>query len=194
MPRFFDIVIACLALAALAPILALIAALIALADGRPIFFRQVRIGRGGVPFTLVKFRSLDNQGTKTPLGTILRRFSLDELPEFWNVVRGDMALVGPRPMILAEQPSKPLTRALRQQQRPGITGWAQIRGRNAVSFDQTYLYDLWYGRNRTLALDVYILLATLPCVVRGHGACALTSDCRTKPTASMSVIRAVGAS
>ncbi len=194
MSRTLDLIVALVALIVLAPFICIIAATIAVSDGRPVFFRQKRVGQGGVTFTLVKFRSLDETGRKTNVGTFLRRFSLDELPEFWNVLIGDMAIVGPRPMIASEQPQKPLVRTLREKQRPGITGWAQVSGRNAVSFERTYQYDLWYVRNRSLALDVFIILATLPCVLRGHGACAIVSERRVVAKRRETAFRPVVAS
>ncbi|MEL7104885.1 MAG: sugar transferase [Pseudomonadota bacterium] len=180
MHRVFDFAIASTALFLLAPVLLCIAAAIGCLDRAPALFFQKRIGKDGKAFTMVKFRSLTPDGTPTRMGAVLRRYSLDELPEFWNVLRGDMALVGPRPMIEADQPKLPVIRALRQQIRPGITGWAQINGRNALSFEQTFRLDLWYRRNRSLWLDLYIVFATVPCVLSGRGACALAPTSRPK--------------
>jgi len=177
-PRCADIILSLLAVVLLAPLFAAIALAVLLAMGRPVLFRQERVGQGGRPFTIVKFRSLDETGAPTRLGTVLRRFSLDELPEFWNVLAGDMALVGPRPLVAGDQPGHPRLRAARQSMLPGITGWAQVRGRNALSFERTYLLDLWYRRRRSLVLDLYILLLTLPVVAIGKGACALAEAAR----------------
>lgn len=180
MPRFADIWLSLFALVLLSPLLALIACLILLSMGRPVLFRQTRVGRDGDHFTIVKFRSLGADGIPTPLGAVLRRMSLDELPEFWNVLRGDMALVGPRPLVAQDQPRLPRIRAARQSVRPGITGWAQVKGRNALTFERSYVLDLWYLRHRSLWLDLYILLLTGPVVASGHGACGLAEAARVR--------------
>ncbi len=164
-----------MALVLLAPVLLAIALAIRLSMGAPVLFRQDRIGRGGAVFTIVKFRSLDDGGRPTALGSVLRRFSLDELPEFWNVINGDMALVGPRPLLPGDQPPAGKLREARQSLLPGVTGWAQVRGRNRLTFERTYRLDSWYSENRSLALDVYILLLTLPVVATGRGACGLAT-------------------
>ncbi|MEM9708151.1 MAG: sugar transferase [Pseudomonadota bacterium] len=174
MPRWFDIAFTLLASLILAPLLVLIAGSVLLAMGRPIFFRQLRVGANGAPFTIWKFRSFGEDGRPTALGRILRRLSLDELPEFWNVLRGDMAVVGPRPLIEADQPQLPSIRKARQAARPGITGWAQVNGRNALSFEESYRYDLAYIQNRSAMLDLQVLAMTMPCVISGRGACGLT--------------------
>lgn len=178
MPRLFDIAAASLALILLAPVLLLIALAILCLDGGPVLFPQRRVGQGGKSFVMVKFRSLGPDGRPTAVGTVLRRYSLDELPEFFNVLKGDMAIVGPRPMVLSDQPSLQRVRALRQRMRPGITGLAQVSGRNALSFEDTYRLDLWYGRHRSVWLDLYILAVTLPCVLSARGACALAPMAR----------------
>lgn len=180
MPRLADVLLSLIALLVLSPLLALIACLILLSMGRPVLFHQTRVGHAGHPFTIVKFRSLAADGTPTPVGAILRRMSLDELPEFWNVLRGDMALVGPRPLIAEDQPRLPRIRAARQSVRPGITGWAQVKGRNALTFERSYVLDLWYLRHRSLWLDLYILLLTGPVVASGHGACGLAKATRVR--------------
>lgn len=175
MPRIVEILIAGLALIGLIPLFACVALAIRVGGPGQILFLQKRIGLAGRPFVMVKFRTLDANGHPTQVGRFLRRYSLDETPEFLNVLRGDMALVGPRPMIAEEQPNDRVVRQKRQSLRPGITGWAQINGRNALSFDETYRLDLWYGGHRGVWLDLYILVATLPCVLTGHGACALNA-------------------
>lgn len=180
MQRVFDITIASIALILLSPVLVGIATAIGCFDRGPALFFQKRIGKNGRPFTMVKFRSLGPDGNPTRTGSVLRRYSLDELPEFWNVLRGDMALVGPRPMVESDQPQNERVRILRQRMRPGITGWAQVNGRNTLSFEKTFRLDLWYGRSRSVWLDLYILLATLPCVLSGRGACALDPTARPK--------------
>lgn len=192
MPRYADTALAALALLVLAPVLAITALAVLVAMGRPVLFLQERVGRHGRPFTIVKFRSLGADGVPTRLGATLRRFSFDELPEFWNVVRGDMALVGPRPLIAADQPALARIRAARQSMTPGITGWAQVRGRNALSFERSYMLDLWYRRHRSLALDLHILLLTLPVVASGHGACALAEAARQRMTAQGRAVERTG--
>lgn len=181
MYRFANMVLGGAALVMLAPVLAVIALSIGLAMGRPVLFRQKRVGLHGKTFTIVKFRSLGDTGRPTALGAFLRRFSLDELPEFWNVLCGDMALVGPRPLLLGDQPASSSVRKERQSVLPGVTGWAQVRGRNRLSFEQTYALDLWYRKNRSLALDLYILALTLPVVATGRGACGLSEPMRRRP-------------
>jgi len=181
LPRIIDLVVAMLALVLLVPVYALIAGLVLVTMGRPVLFRQRRVGRNGRDFTIVKFRSLGEDGRPTPLGAVLRRFSLDELPEFWNVLAGDMALVGPRPLLADDQPILQRIRAHRQAIRPGITGWAQVKGRNSLSFECSFALDLWYVRNRSAWLDLYILCLTLPVVALGHGACALAERARVSP-------------
>lgn len=180
MPRLFDIAFACLALIALAPLMSVIAIAIRWGGSGPILFRQNRVGHNGRTFVMVKFRSLDHDRRPTKVGRVLRRYSLDELPEFWNVLRGDMAVVGPRPLIEAEQPAVLRLRRLRQRIRPGITGLAQVSGRNALAFEKTFQLDLFYGRHRSALMDLYILAATLPCVLFGKGACALAEGARPK--------------
>ncbi|MEO1238409.1 MAG: sugar transferase [Pseudomonadota bacterium] len=183
MQRVYDFTLASIALFVLLPMLICIGLLIAFLNPGPVLFTQQRVGQNGKAFTMVKFRTLGRNGVPTRLGAMLRRYSLDELPEFWNVIRGDMALVGPRPMIASEQPKLARVRALRQRIRPGITGWAQINGRNALTFEETFRLDLWYLRNRTGLLNLYILWATVPCVLNGRGACALAPKSRPKTRA-----------
>lgn len=175
MPRSADIAIALCALAVLLPLLLALAAAILVAMGRPVLFLQERVGRDGRTFRIVKFRSLPvGGGRASGLGRLMRRYSLDELPEFWNVIRGDMALVGPRPLLAADQPDRPSLRRARLRLRPGITGWAQINGRNANSFERTYRLDRLYARKRSAAFDLVILARTLPCILRRAGADRLT--------------------
>lgn len=174
--RLLDIGAALFLLVALAPLLVVIAALIWLDDGRPIFFSQLRAGQQGHPFRLYKFRTLppDSPAVVTPsdptrMGRLLRRWALDELPQLWNVLRGEMSLVGPRP-ILPEEASHYTPR---QQQRlsvpPGLTGWAQIHGRNALPWHKRIEYDLWYVRHQSLWIDLRILLSTPGALLKGDG-------------------------
>lgn len=172
MKRVFDFVAASLALLLLAlPLLAL-AWLIRRKLGRPVLFRQMRPGLQGRPFTMIKFRTMtDERGPDgallpdaqrlTPLGRFLRASSLDELPELWNVLRGDMSLVGPRPLLMEYLPLYTPKQARRHEARPGITGWAQVNGRNAISWADKFTLDVWYVEHRSLWLDVRILWRTV---------------------------------
>jgi lipopolysaccharide/colanic/teichoic acid biosynthesis glycosyltransferase len=172
MKRFFDFVAASLALLLLAlPLLAL-AWLIRRKLGSPVLFRQVRPGWHGRPFTMVKFRTMtDERGPDgallpdaqrlTPFGRFLRASSLDELPELWNVLRGEMSLVGPRPLLMEYLPLYSPEQARRHEVRPGITGWAQVNGRNAISWADKFALDVWYVDHRSLWLDVRILWRTV---------------------------------
>ena len=148
--------------------------------GRPILFRQERAGIGGRPFTLIKFRSMvseseaDRQGLShdqrlTTFGRFLRRTSLDELPELWNVVRGEMSLVGPRPLLLRYNERYSQVHASRLQVRPGLTGWAQVNGRNSTTWSERLNRDVWYVENVSPVLDLKILLKTIPTVLLGVG-------------------------
>lgn len=177
MKRSLDLVLAGLGLLVLSPLLLAIAVAVRVGLGPPVLFRQVRPGLRGRPFTLYKFRSLlpDPDGTRsdqerlTRLGAVLRRTSLDELPELWNVLRGDMSLVGPRPLLLEYLPLYTPEQARRHEVRPGITGWAQINGRNAISWEEKFRLDLWYVEHRSLWLDLRILARTLGRVIAGEG-------------------------
>lgn len=170
--RIFDISVAGLMLILLSPVLLLVAALIRINMGRPICFRQTRPGLQGAPFPMIKFRTMldtmDKQGTLlsdeqrlTRLGRVLRKSSLDELPELWNVLRGDMSLVGPRPLLMEYLPLYSNEQYRRHSARPGITGWAQVNGRNAISWEEKFRLDVWYVDNQSLWLDLKILLLTV---------------------------------
>lgn len=148
--------------------------------GGPVFFRQTRPGRGAVPFELIKFRTMtdarDANGVLLPdaqrltaFGRILRATSLDELPELWNVLRGDMSLVGPRPLLMRYLPYYTEQEQKRHQVRPGLTGWAQLHGRNTVSWNERLALDVWYVENRTLMLDFKIVLQTVVSVLKREG-------------------------
>ena len=177
MKRLFDLTAALLGLAALAlPLLALIA-LVRIKLGRPVFFRQTRPGLHGRPFQMVKFRTMtDARGPDgallpdadrlTPFGRFLRSTSLDELPELWNVLRGDMSLVGPRPLLMEYLPLYTPEQARRHAVRPGITGWAQVNGRNALSWEEKFALDVWYVDHQSLWLDIRILWMTAVKVLR----------------------------
>lgn len=178
--RTLDVVAAGGGLVLLSPFLLLIALLVRINLGSPILFRQQRPGRHGGPFELIKFRSMTNErgpsGELLPeaerltrFGRLLRSTSLDELPELWNVLKGEMSLVGPRPLLLEYLPLYTSRQVRRHEVRPGITGWAQVNGRNAVDWDELLEMDVWYVENRSLTLDFRILLRTLGTVVRREG-------------------------
>jgi len=177
--RICDLAIAALALAVSAPLLAAIAGAIRLTLGHPVLFRQTRPGHLGKAFTLYKFRTmretvnarglpLPDRDRLHPLGSFLRRSSLDELPELWNVLRGDMSLVGPRPLLMKYLPFYTDEERIRFTVRPGITGWAQVNGRNAAGWDDRLRKDIWYVRNRSLLLDLKILWMTVAKVASGE--------------------------
>jgi sugar transferase EpsL len=170
--RALDLFVTVIALSLSAPLIPLLAALVAWRLGRPVLFRQVRPGLHGKPFEIVKFRTmrdaLDAAGTPLPddqrlttLGRFLRAHSLDELPALWNVLKGDMSLVGPRPLLMEYLPLYTPRQARRHEVRPGITGWAQVNGRNALDWDARFELDVWYVDNRSLWLDCKILGLTL---------------------------------
>jgi lipopolysaccharide/colanic/teichoic acid biosynthesis glycosyltransferase len=178
--RALDVTISTLALVVLSPLLLLIAALVRWKLGSPVLFTQVRPGLHGEPFTLFKFRTMspasdepaDGSGDEmrlTPFGARLRSTSLDELPELWNVLKGDMSLVGPRPLLMQYLPLYSPRQARRHEVRPGITGWAQINGRNATPWPERLEMDVWYVENRTLWLDLKIMALTLPRALRRTG-------------------------
>ena len=178
--RLFDLALATVLLLILwLPILCLMA-LVRVRIGSPIFFRQQRPGLGGKPFSIVKFRTMtscqDEDGTLlsdearlTPFGRFLRSTSFDELPEIWNVLKGDMSFVGPRPLLMEYLDLYSPRQARRHEVRPGLTGWAQVNGRNAISWDQKFEYDVWYVDNRSFWLDMKILCMTAIRVLRREG-------------------------
>lgn len=181
--RTFDLTVSCAALLLLAPLLLLLAGLIAVRMGRPVLFTQTRIGLRGRSFEFVKFRTMrDARGLDgrllpdgdrlTRLGDLLRRWSLDELPQFWNVVRGEMSLVGPRPLLPQYLPRYSARQARRHEVQPGITGWAQVNGRNALSWDEKFELDVWYVERQSFALDCRILWMTVVQVLRHKGIAA----------------------
>jgi lipopolysaccharide/colanic/teichoic acid biosynthesis glycosyltransferase len=182
--RLFDFIASVFGLLLLAPIIAIVAFLILQRLGSPILFRQVRPGKYGKPFEMIKFRTMrdafDENGRPlsdteriTPFGRFLRSSSLDELPELWNVLKGDMSLVGPRPLLMQYLPLYSKEQSRRHDVRPGVTGWAQINGRNAISWEEKFALDVWYVDNRTLWLDIKILFMTLKKVFVKEG---ITAD------------------
>ncbi|KAB7664461.1 sugar transferase [Plesiomonas shigelloides] len=171
MKRFFDILVSFFALVIFSPILVFVAWKIRKNLGSPVLFRQTRPGLNGTPFEMVKFRTMrdavDANGNPLPdadrmtvFGNKLRNSSLDELPELWNVLKGDMSLVGPRPLLMQYLPLYNQEQARRHEVRPGVTGWAQINGRNAISWEDKFKLDIWYIDNRSFWLDLKILLLT----------------------------------
>lgn len=175
--RAFDIVATLLAAPLLLPLALIVALAVRARLGAPALFRQRRPGLKGAPFTMLKFRTMrEGEGSDeerlTRLGRFLRRCSLDELPEFWNVLRGEMSLVGPRPLLMEYLPLYTSEQARRHDVRPGITGWAQVKGRNALTWEEKFAHDVWYVDNRSFGLDLKILAMTLAGLLRGRGVSA----------------------
>ena len=180
MKRLFDFLLASLALLLLALPLLLLALLVRRKLGSPVLFRQVRPGLHGQPFEMVKFRTMtDARGADgallpdavriTPFGRFLRASSLDELPELWNVLKGEMSLVGPRPLLMEYVPLYSAEQYRRHEVRPGVTGWAQVNGRNAISWEEKFKLDVWYVEQQSLALDIKILWLTVKKVLLRDG-------------------------
>jgi lipopolysaccharide/colanic/teichoic acid biosynthesis glycosyltransferase len=178
--RGIDVLVAGIALVLLSPLALVVALLCATQLGRPVLFRQARPGLGGRSIEIVKFRSMrdanDSNGHPlpdderlTPFGKLLRRSSLDEIPQLWSVLKGDLSLVGPRPLLMEYLSLYTPFQMRRHEVRPGITGWAQVNGRNAIDWDRKFELDVWYVDNRSLWLDIKILLLTVAKVVRGDG-------------------------
>ncbi len=178
--RLFDLFLVFPALSAFSPLMAIIAFLIRVSMGRPVILRQVRIGRHGNPFVLYKFRTMtehrDEKGLLLPdcerltvLGTFLRSTSLDEIPGFINVLKGDMSLVGPRPHLIRDLHLYTKAQNRRHEARPGMTGWAQVNGRNAIGLEERFSLDVWYVDNRSLWLDLKIIAMTMIKVLRREG-------------------------
>lgn len=171
MKRILDLLVAAVMLIVLGPLLLTVALMVRVKLGSPVLFRQQRPGLHGRPFNLVKFRTMldafDSEGRALPdgvrltdFGKWLRSSSLDELPELINILRGDMSLVGPRPLLVQYMPLYSPEQARRHEMRPGLTGWAQVNGRNALSWNEKFALDIWYVDNRTLMLDLRILWMT----------------------------------
>jgi Sugar transferases involved in lipopolysaccharide synthesis len=181
--RVFDLLLVLAAAPLWLPALLVLAVVVRLRLGRPVYFVQVRPGLHGQPFRLRKFRTMtdarDASGVLLPdrdrltsFGRWLRATSLDELPELWNVLRGEMSLVGPRPLLTEYLPLYDATQRRRHEVRPGITGWAQVNGRNAITWEEKFRLDVWYVDHRSLWLDARILWITLDRVFRRHGVSA----------------------
>jgi lipopolysaccharide/colanic/teichoic acid biosynthesis glycosyltransferase len=180
MKRLLDIVIAAAALVIWVLPALVISLAVRIDVGKPILFVQLRPGRHGVPFRLVKFRTMRNaydangrllppEERLTRLGRFLRATSLDELPELWNVLRGDMSLVGPRPLMMEYLPLYNAEQARRHAVRPGLTGWAQVNGRNMITWEEKFAFDVWYVDHQSLLLDLKILWRTLIKVLAAEG-------------------------
>jgi len=178
--RLFDFVASLAAIIALSPVLAVVAVIVQRKLGRPVLFRQVRPGLHGQPFEMMKFRTMldavDGAGNPlpddmrlTPFGRMLRSTSLDELPGLFNVLRGDMSLVGPRPLLVQYLPLYSPEQARRHLVRPGLTGWAQINGRNSLAWSAKFALDTWYVDHRSFALDLRILWRTVRKVLQRDG-------------------------
>ncbi len=179
--RFFDLLLTLPGILCISPLILLTALLVRIKIGKPIFFIQERPGLHGKPFRMYKFRTmsndLDNKGNLLPekkrllpLGHFLRATSLDELPELWNVLKGDMSLVGPRPLKMDYLPLYNDEQRQRHNTRPGITGWAQVNGRNTLQWNERFKLDVWYVENQTLLLDIKIIFLTFLKVLRKEGA------------------------
>jgi sugar transferase EpsL len=178
--RLFDVLGATALLVLVSPIVAVVATAVAVSMGRPVLFRQQRLGLRGHPFTILKFRTMadakDDDGHPLPdalrittVGRFLRRTSLDELPELLNVLAGDMSLVGPRPLLVEYLPRYTKEQMRRHDVRPGITGWSQVNGRNALTWNEKFALDVWYVDHHSLRLDFRILKMTIHQVVRREG-------------------------
>lgn len=180
MKRLVDLILGLIATVLLSPILIITAILVSRKLGSPIFFTQVRPGKDGKPFKMVKFRTMrdaiDAQGNPlpdserlTPFGRRLRSTSIDELPELWNVIKGEMSLVGPRPLLMEYLPLYSPEQATRHDLKPGMTGWAQINGRNAISWEDKFKLDTWYVQHQSLWLDIKIMALTVKKVLVRDG-------------------------
>ncbi|KOP71092.1 sugar transferase [Cytobacillus solani] len=177
MKRLMDFMIALIGLIILFPFMLLITILVKWKLGSPILFKQQRPGLNGTPFFLYKFRSMSNEKDSTgsllpdhirltPFGSFLRQYSLDELPQLINVIKGDLSLVGPRPLLMEYLPLYSEEQASRHLVRPGITGWAQVNGRNSITWEEKFELDVWYVKHHSLFLDIKILLLTIIRVLR----------------------------
>jgi sugar transferase EpsL len=179
MKRCFDFVVAALGVLILSPLFVLLALVVRFSMGSPVFFRQRRPGRSGKAFMLLKFRTMKMEAVGaesvpdserlTRLGSFLRHTSLDELPELINVLKGEMSLVGPRPLLMEYLPLYNREQARRHEVRPGITGWAQVNGRNAISWEEKFRLDVWYVDHRSMTLDLRILWKTVAGVMSATG-------------------------
>ena len=195
--RGFDLLASLLGLILLSPVIAVIAWNIRKKLGSPVLFRQVRPGRNGKPFEMIKFRTMrdahDANGEPLPdsqrmtaFGSFLRSSSLDELPELWNVVKGDMSLVGPRPLLMEYLPLYSAEQYRRHEVRPGVSGWAQINGRNAIEWEEKFKLDTWYVDNQSFWLDMKVIFLTIKKVLVRDGISAEGEATASKFTGSKS--------
>ena len=191
MKRSVDLFGSILGLLALSPAMLLVAIMVRMSLGPSVLFVQTRPGLYGKPFRLIKFRTMRNStepnGVPLPdhqritrVGQFLRASSLDELPELWNVLKGDMSLVGPRPLLMEYMPLYSTHQARRHEVRPGITGWAQVNGRTSISWPEKFDFDVWYADNKSLWLDLRILFMTIGRVVSRHGTTTPQEGVETK--------------
>uniref|UniRef100_UPI00319E8465 sugar transferase n=1 Tax=Geomonas ferrireducens TaxID=2570227 RepID=UPI00319E8465 len=180
MKRLMDFIASALALILFSPLLVLLALVVRIKLGGPVLFRQQRPGKNGRPFVMLKFRTMTNakdaSGDLLPdhlrltrFGRFLRSSSLDELPELINVLKGEMSLVGPRPLLMEYMPLYSAEQARRHEVKPGVTGWAQVNGRNAISWEDKFKLDVWYVDNRSIRLDLKIILSTVAKVFKREG-------------------------
>lgn len=178
--RFFDLGLALLLLPVLTPLFLLIALLVRYNLGSPVLFVQKRPGLNGKPFKLIKFRTMTlsrepsenldpDELRQTKFGSFLRSTSLDELPEIWNIIRGEMSFVGPRPLLMEYLDLYTKEEAIRHSVLPGLTGWAQVNGRNTLSWNEKFRFDIWYVKNQSVVLDIKIILLTLKIVLSRRG-------------------------
>lgn len=193
--RLFDVCVSVAAIVLLSPLLLVTMLVTRIKLGGPVFFRQQRPGLHGQPFEMVKFRTMtdtrDSESNLLPdgerltaYGRFLRSTSIDELPELWNVLKGDMSLVGPRPLLMEYLPLYSAEQRRRHEVRPGVTGWAQINGRNAIGWDEKFAFDIWYVDNRSFFLDLKILLMTAKNVLIRRGVNAVGSSTMPRFTGS----------
>ena len=180
MKRIIDIIFSLLLLILLSPLIAIISIMLKIIMGPPVLFKQLRPGLSGTPFSIYKFRTMANNKDQsgellpdedrlTKFGQLLRRLSLDELPQLFNVLKGDLSMIGPRPLLMEYLPLYTPDQARRHEVRPGITGWAQVNGRNTLSWEERFKLDVWYVDHQTIWLDLKILWLTLLKVLHGEG-------------------------
>lgn len=180
MKRIFDVIVTLIVLLPILPLMGLIAVIIAMKMGRPVLFTQKRPGLYGQPFMLYKFRTMNDDKDEngrlrpdserlTPLGIRMRALSLDELPQLFNVIKGDLSMVGPRPLLMDYLVLYNDTQKKRHMVKPGITGWAQVNGRNSITWEEKFSMDVWYAENRTFLTDLKIILITIKKVMRREG-------------------------
>jgi sugar transferase EpsL len=189
--RIFDLILALVSLIIFSPVLLIVSIFVCLNMGSPIFFRQSRPGLMGKPFEMIKFRTMlnkyddegkliDDKDRLTAFGKFLRSTSIDELPELWNVIKGEMSIVGPRPLLIEYLPLYSEFQFQRHNVKPGITGWAQINGRNSIDWNKRFDHDVWYVENHTLWVDIKILFLTLKKVLKSEGITETNSATMTK--------------